>query len=141
MDRPTSNIFSGMSVHHASCSSSIFCCCVHILLVHCHVSVLQQFLHSASSPCPYCYCLSMMVSSSVIHDPAAVKICVKHVLFEVNAPHSFYKILFQGMSFGMSLSKMSSEKVGPTGFKHQECECRRGREKAPIQYGPERDPV
>ena len=37
------------------------------------------------------------------------------------------------------------QKVVPTGLKHQECECkckcRRGGEKAPIRYVPERDPV
>ena len=36
---------------------------------------------------------------------------------------------------------MYSKKVAPTGLKHQECKCRRGGEKAPIRYVPERDPV
>lgn len=36
---------------------------------------------------------------------------------------------------------MSSEKIAPTGLKHQECERGRGGEKAPIRYVPERDPV
>eukprot|EP00804_Cyclotella_cryptica_P023564 CCRYP_011915-RA/>CCRYP_011915-RA protein AED:0.45 eAED:0.45 QI:0/0/0/0.5/1/1/2/0/228 len=36
---------------------------------------------------------------------------------------------------------MSYEKIMPIEFKHQECECRRGDEKAPIRYVPDRDPV
>eukprot|EP00804_Cyclotella_cryptica_P026644 CCRYP_019095-RA/>CCRYP_019095-RA protein AED:0.43 eAED:0.43 QI:0/-1/0/1/-1/1/1/0/74 len=36
---------------------------------------------------------------------------------------------------------MSTEKIAPIGLKNQECECRRGGEKAPIRYMPDRDPV
>ena len=36
---------------------------------------------------------------------------------------------------------MSSEKLAPMGLKHQECQHRRGGEKAPIWYMPEWDPV
>eukprot|EP00804_Cyclotella_cryptica_P002466 CCRYP_019178-RA/>CCRYP_019178-RA protein AED:0.09 eAED:0.81 QI:0/0/0/1/1/1/2/0/443 len=36
---------------------------------------------------------------------------------------------------------MSAEKMAPIGLKNQECERRRGGEKAPIRYVPDRDPV
>ena len=76
---------------------------------------------------------------SVLHDPATVQIHVKHVSFEINPPQCSYKALFQGMSLRTALSRMSSEKDAPTGLKHQECECRRGGEEAPIL--PNRNPV
>ncbi len=73
-------------------------------------------------------------------DSAAAKIHVKCVSFEVDALQSTYKALFQGR-LGTALSRMSSEKVAPTGLKHQECKRGRGGEKAPIRYVPEQDPV
>eukprot|EP00804_Cyclotella_cryptica_P028302 CCRYP_013174-RA/>CCRYP_013174-RA protein AED:0.56 eAED:0.62 QI:0/0/0/1/1/1/2/0/269 len=36
---------------------------------------------------------------------------------------------------------MSTEKIAPIGLKNKECERRRGDEKAPIHYVPDRDPV
>ena len=77
----------------------------------------------------------------MLHDSTTAKICVKRVLFKVDAPQSSYKDLFQGTSLGTALSRMSSEKVATTGLKHQECKCGRGGEKAPIRYVPERDSV
>ncbi len=77
----------------------------------------------------------------MLRDPVAVGICAKRVSFEVDPPRSSYKALFQGTSLGTALSRMSSEKIAPTGLKHQECERGRGGEKAPIRYVPERDPV
>ena len=77
----------------------------------------------------------------MLRDSAAAKICKKRVSFEVDAPQSSYKALFQGTSLRTALSRISSEKIAPTGLKHQECERRRGGEKAPIRYVPERDPV
>ena len=77
----------------------------------------------------------------MLRDPVAVAIRAKRVSFEVDPPRSSYKALFQGTSLGTALSRMSSEKIAPTGLKHQECERGRGGEKAPIRYVPERDPV
>ena len=77
----------------------------------------------------------------MLRDPVAVAIRAKRVSFEVDPPRSSYKALFQGTSLGIALSRMSSEKIAPTGLKHQECERGRGGEKAPIRYVPERDPV
>ena len=77
----------------------------------------------------------------MLHDPFAAKIHMKHVLFEVDAFQSSYKALFQGTSLGTALSRISSEKVAPAGLKHQDCECGRGGEKAPIWHVPERDPI
>ena len=78
---------------------------------------------------------------SVLRDPAAAKIHIKHVFFKVDAPRSSYKALFQDTSLEIALSRMSSRKVTPVGLEHQECEYVRSGEKAPIQYVPEHEPI
>ena len=77
----------------------------------------------------------------MLRDSGAAKILKKHVSFEVDAPQRSSKALFQGTSLRTALSRMSSENIAPTGLKHQECERRRGGEKATIQYVPKWDLV
>ena len=77
----------------------------------------------------------------MLRDSTAAKIHEKRVSFEVDTQRSSYKALFQGTSLRTALLRMSSETIAPTGLKHQECECGRGGEKAPIQHVPERHPV
>ena len=77
----------------------------------------------------------------MLRDPAANKIRAKCVSFESEPPRSSYKTLFLGTSLGAALSRMSTEKIAPSGLKNQECERGRGGKKAPIRYVPDRDPV
>lgn len=62
------------------------------------------------------------------------------ISFEMVPPQSSLGTLFLGTSLNATFTRMSLEKVAPTGLKHQECEHGRGGKKSPIHYMPERDP-
>ena len=49
----------------------------------------------------------------MLRDPATAKICAKCISVEVDTPQSSYKALFEGMSLGTALLRMSSKKVAP----------------------------